>query len=393
MKHIFFVIDYYFPHRGGLENVFENIIKRLLDKGYKISILTSRFDKKLNKNEKKGNLNIYRIGKNRWQFILFSIWKGIGILKKNKDISLIHTSTYGGAIPASLLGRLFKKKVVLTVHEIFGKLWNNYKGNFVGWRYKIFEKLIFSMPYDIYHCVSFYTMNCIRIYYGIPDRKIKMIYNGVDYDFWDIKKVENKEIQELKNKYGWENRFVVLYYGHAGKSKGIDYLIQAILKIVEKNKNILFVFNLIDSKRTEKIKNEIKYLQKNLEIKNMLDKDNLKIGKNIQIFNGFEKEELRKLVASCDLVIAPSLSEGFGSVHTETVAMGKPLVTTNVASLPEVVRGNVKFISPSRTDEIINAINKFKNEIENNNFENEMIPKKNFSWDETVEKIIRVYGE
>jgi Fe2+ transport system protein B len=54
-------------------------------------------------------------------------------------------------------------------------------------------------------------------------------------------------------------------------------LIQAILKIVEKNKNILFVFNLIDSKRTEKIKNEIKYLQKNLEIKNMLDKDNLKI--------------------------------------------------------------------------------------------------------------------
>jgi hypothetical protein len=51
----------------------------------------------------------------------------------------------------------------------------------------------------------------------------------------------------------------------------------------------------------------------------------------------------------------------------------------------------VKFISPSRTDEIINAINKFKNEIENNNFENEMIPKKNFSWDETVEKIIRVY--
>jgi glycosyltransferase involved in cell wall biosynthesis len=43
------------------------------------------------------------------------------------------------------------------------------------------------------------------------------------------------------------------------------------------------------------------------------------------------------MVASCDVVVAPSFSEGFGSVHTETVAMQKPLITTNVASLPEVV--------------------------------------------------------
>ena len=33
-------------------------------------------------------------------------------------------------------------------------------------------------------------------------------------------------------------------------------------------------------------------------------------------------KDLRKLVASADCVIAPSISEWFGSVHSEAVAMG-----------------------------------------------------------------------
>jgi glycosyltransferase involved in cell wall biosynthesis len=44
------------------------------------------------------------------------------------------------------------------------------------------------------------------------------------------------------------------------------------------------------------------------------------------------------------MVVAPSLAEGFGSVHTETVAMGKPLLTTDIGPLPEVVGGVTKMI-------------------------------------------------
>ena len=95
------------------------------------------------------------------------------------------------------------------------------------------------------------------------------------------------------------------------------------------------MFNLIDSKRTEEIKNGLK-----------LEARSSKLKDTIQIFNGLEQKELRTLVASADLVVAPSLSEGFGSVHTESVALGKPLLTTFVGPIPEVVRGNVKFISP-----------------------------------------------
>jgi len=39
-------------------------------------------------------------------------------LKKQK-FDIIHASTYVAAFPASLLGLIFGKKVVLTVHEVF----------------------------------------------------------------------------------------------------------------------------------------------------------------------------------------------------------------------------------------------------------------------------------
>ena len=83
----------------------------------------------------------------------------------------------------------------------------------------MFEKAIFCFPYDMYHCVSQYTMNSVRLVYGIPDKKITMIHNGVDTHFRNPEEVSAFDIKSWKNQYGRSNRFVVTYYGHAGKSK------------------------------------------------------------------------------------------------------------------------------------------------------------------------------
>jgi hypothetical protein len=57
---------------------------------------------------------------------------------------------------------------------------------------------------------------------------------------------------------------------------------------------LLFVFNLIDSKRTQYIKEKIRTYH---------------LGSSVQIFEGVEKNELRTLIASSDMIVAPSLSE------------------------------------------------------------------------------------
>ncbi len=374
MKHIFFILDYYIPHRWWVENVFENIISRLLKNWYKVTMLTSRFDKILEKKESKPNLNIYRIGRNRISFMFFSIFQWIKILRKQKDISIIHTSTYGWAIPASILWKLFHKKVVLTVHEIFWNLRYRYKW-FLKWlAYKLFEKLIFAFPYDIYHCVSRYTMNSIRIYYGIADSKIKMIYNGIDADFRDPKKVTQNEISKRKKKeWRWDKK-ILLYFWHAGISKWIDYLVQAMPDILKDNPDSILVFNLINSKRQKYIKTLIQS-----KINNSENKD------RVVVYDWFEKEDLRRLIAASDVIIAPSLSEWFGSVHSESSQMWKVLITTDISSIPEVVFGRVKFISPSSSQEITRGV---KNVL---HWVYEEIPSKVFSRDDAVDSLETIY--
>lgn len=305
--------------------------------------------------------------------MFWSFWKGIEILKKHKDISLIHTSTYGGAIPGSLLGKLFHKRVVLTVHEIFWKLRMQYKWRWKGSIYRIFEQMIFRFPYDVYHCVSQYTMNSLRMVYGIPDKKITMIHNGVDTNFWNPEAVSSLDVKTRKNQYGRNNRFVITYYGHAGKSKWLEYLVRALPELIIVDPKLLLVFNLIDSKRTAYIKEEIRKYH---------------LWSSVQIFDGFEKEELRTLIASSDMIVAPSLSEWFGSVHTESVAMNKPLLTTYIWPIPEVVWGNVKLIPPASKREIIQAILDRETWIGNPDY---MISTKEFSWNATVKELIKRY--
>lgn len=371
MKTILFVLDYYLPHRGGVENVFENIILRLQKKWYKVIVLTSRYGNDLKEYEELLDTKIYRVWKNRIQFMIksISLWKRI---LKQKKIDIIHASTYGWAIPASILWKKLKIKVILTVHEIFGKLWFKYKWLF-GWLvYKIFEKIIFMKKYDIYHCVSNNTAKELKENYKVDERKIKVIHNWIDDNFWNIKNVDSKEIFAVRKKYKRDDKFIFLYFGHAGKSKGIDYLIKALPEVL-KLENVMVVFNIIESKRSKKILNKLRLLRTS------------QWQRNIQVFNGFSKKDLRNLVASCDCVIAPSISEWFGSVHTESVAMWKTIITTKTSAIPEVIWWKVKFIKPWSVNDIINAT---KDVLK---WDYEKIPKKNFDWDKSVEKIEKLY--
>ena len=121
-----------------------------------------------------------------------------------------------------------------------------------------------------------------------------MIHNGVDTNFRNPDEVSLFDTKTRKNKYGRNNRFVITYYGHAGKSKGLDYLVDILPELVKVDSQLLFVFNLIDSKRTAHITEQIRKHH---------------LGSSIQVFDGFEKNELRTLIASSDMIVAPSLSE------------------------------------------------------------------------------------
>ena len=350
---VLYVLDYYLPHRWGVETVFEQIISRTIASGKKVIILTSHFDPNLPIYEKHDDLEIYRVGQWRIWFMVQALFKWAQILK-NQQIDLIHTSTYWWAIPASLLAKLFGKKVLITVHEIFAQLWHQYKGWWKWWIYRMFEWLIFQLPFDAFHCVSLYTFNSLRLVYAIPDEKNHCIHNGVDLSFRDPNLVKTEEKNQISELFHLQWFWNLLYFGHTGISKGIDQLIIALPELLQTYPDLQFIFNFIPAKRGVKIR---------LQLQNLIDTLPSDQGERIRLHFWLEKSELRALISQVDGVIAPSLSEGFWSVHSEVCQMQIPLITTRIASIPEVVSGKVVFIAPKSPESIIQGVKKLKNQI------------------------------
>ncbi|NIO21873.1 MAG: glycosyltransferase, partial [Candidatus Aenigmarchaeota archaeon] len=72
------------------------------------------------------------------------------------------------------------------------------------------------------------------------------------------------------------------------------------------------------------------------------------------------------ILASFDIFVLPSRSEGFGRVNLEAMAMGKPVISTNVGGIPEVVLDGVTgiLVPPGNSRELAHAIMKLLNDSE-----------------------------
>jgi glycosyltransferase involved in cell wall biosynthesis len=72
---------------------------------------------------------------------------------------------------------------------------------------------------------------------------------------------------------------------------------------------------------------------------------------------GFLAEpEFAALMASCRGLIFPSLHEGFGMPILEAMVFGKPVLCSNVTSLPEVGGDAVIYFDPRKPDSIVEAL-------------------------------------
>lgn len=367
---ILFILDLYKPHIWWVEILFENIISRLVSKWNEVIVLTSKYDKSVEKYEKKWSIEIYRVGNNRYDFMLYCLFLWI---KLAKDCDLIHTTTYNSAIPAFIIWFLSKKKVVLTVHEIFGQLW--YK--FMWWKwffFKLFESFIFKFPFEKYLCVSNYTKNSLRIHFWIPDEKLLTVYNWIDYDFWSRNNFVVEEYSRIRKDLWLEDNFVGLFYWRPWISKWLEFYIKAIPEIIKKIPNfkaLLIVPHSLNNPITK--------------IENLIDE--LQIIKNIVLIPWISNKELPNYILLSDFVIIPSLVEWFGFAVAEVSALNQNIITTEVAAIPEVASWNVSFTEPWNISDIVKKV------VEMSDWKYKTIPKKEFLWEENIKKTLDIYKD
>jgi glycosyltransferase involved in cell wall biosynthesis len=121
--------------------------------------------------------------------------------------------------------------------------------------------------------------------------------------------------------------------------------------------------------------------------------------KNNQLTNEIEylgkpdKSTLVKLYNAADMLIAPSLHEGFGITLLEAMACGTPVITSNASAMPEVVGDAGILVNPKNPQEIADAVARLQKdpiyyqEIK----EKSKVRAKSFSWEKTAEKVAEVY--
>lgn len=368
---ILFVIDNYFPKIGGDAIVFSNLAEGLVRLGHDVMIVTHRL-KGTKKFEMINGVKIHRVNcfHSRYWFTFISILK---VLTLSKKTDIIHTTTYHGAFPARV-GAIFNRKpCVITVHELVGKDWKNLKMCWLSAKlHRFLEKLIMKLRFDKFICVSKSTQ-IQTIQAGVAKDTTIVIYNGIDYDFFNPKKYEGDKIRK---RFGLEKSFVCLFYGRPGITKGLEYLIKAVPLIIEKIPNSKLLAIVSRDKAYEK---KYKYILR------LIDK--LGVKDKIVILDPVSRRELPNYIKAADCIVVPSLTEGFGFTAAESCAMEKPVVASNTTSLPEVVSGRYILVEPGNAKAIAEGVEKvYRGKVEEKD-------KKIFSWDKCVDEYLEVYQE
>lgn len=310
MKILIFSVAY-LPFVGGAEIAVKEITDRI--KNIEFHMITVNLDGKQRKEEKVGNVYVYRVCSGNFGKFLFpfiGVWKAVSLHRVHHfSATWSIMANYAGF--AALFFKYLKPKLpfILTLQEgdpigyIKKQIW------FV---YPLFTQ-IFRKANRI-QSISHYLEDFAKSMGA--KAPIMVIPNGVNVSLFS-QEYPAQVLENLKMRLG--------------KRPGDIFLVTAS-RLVTKN-GIGDVVNALPFLSTN-----IKFLIIGLgplayEIKNLADK--LGVLDRV-IFTGFiDHNELPKYLKISDIFIRPSLSEGMGNSFIEAMASGIPVIATQVGGIPD----------------------------------------------------------
>jgi glycosyltransferase involved in cell wall biosynthesis len=112
------------------------------------------------------------------------------------------------------------------------------------------------------------------------------------------------------------------------------------------------------------------------------------------IFPGYvPDDDLVKFYNAADLLVYPSLYEGFGLPPLEAMACGTPVITSNTSSLPEVVGDAGIMVDPVDIDALTESIYQVLNNpnLQEDMQKNGLERSKIFTWEKTAKETWKIY--
>lgn len=326
---LLFCLDFYHPHVGGAEVLFTSLAEGLVSRGHQVHVVTQALPG-CPAHEERNGVQITRVRTFGTRYLM-PIAAPMALIRLARQADIIHTTTFASTLPAWLTAKITRKPLVLTVHEVWVDKWDQVSDAscFSNTVNNAIESAIYALNYQNYVTVSHATARDLEAI-GTPGERITTIYNGVDYDFWNP---ERHDASPLARRSPDEHLF--FFTGRPGVSKGLPVLLKALSHVVKQCPKVHLLA----------IVSHAPAVRKGLEQAKQLISD-LQLEQYVTLEKPVPYNQLPGIMKCADTVVVPSLSEGFGFVAAEACALGRPVIATDNASLPEVVSGKTLLVPP-----------------------------------------------
>jgi alpha-maltose-1-phosphate synthase len=236
------------------------------------------------------------------------------------NADLVHCHTWYAQFAGILSKLCYGTPLVVTTHSL--EPLRPWKREQLGRGYDAsswIEKTALEMA-DAVIAVSQETKQDVLKYFSVDEKKVSVIYNGIDLDEY----VVTTDTQAL-DKFGIDkSKPYVLFVGRITRQKGIIHLVNAI-KYIDSDTQIVLCAGAPD---TEEIGREMK--QRVGEVQKT--RSNV-----IWIAEMVSKKDVIQLYSHAAVFCCPSIYEPFGIINIEAMACKTAVVASSVGGIKEVV--------------------------------------------------------
>ena len=339
-KRILYVIDGI--EFGGGERVFAQLLNGLPEDRFEPYLASAPNDAFL-KNIKSKNLVFYPVDfSNRFNPLpLMRLYR----IVKSQRIDIVHSQGARADFFARIAAKLAKVPIIISTVQMLVEGYN--VGYLKRFLYQTFDR--FSERFVDYFLVvsSVLKENMIEVH-GIPPDKIIKIYNGIETDYY--KPVGNEEMRyKIRREFAVnDSDILIASLGRLVWQKGFEYFLHAIPEILREIPDARFILVGDGPLRPE------------------LERLAVELGEGDKIIFAGYRSDVRDVLAALDIVVIPSVLEGFPMITLEAMAMAKPIVAAKIDGITEQITDGINgiLIPPKDSSAIAQAIIRLINDRE-----------------------------
>jgi glycosyltransferase involved in cell wall biosynthesis len=267
-------------------------------------------------------------------------------------------------------------KVVATVHDLATlHMDNKYDAARMFFNRQVVPSLIRRADHVI--TVSHFTAADIVNLIGYPAERISVIYSGINHQAYRPVLADECRIY-LRSKYGLESPFIVFVSRVEHPAKNHLRLIQAFERLKARSPSELkLVLAGADWNGADVVKD---YAARSPVARDV-------------VFTGFAPiTDIQHFYSACEVMVYPSLFEGFGFPIIEALACGAPVICSNTSSMKEIAGKGMPTFDPLDIDAIAGAMEEALRVGKTPELTARgMAYAESFKWEKTAKQVMDVY--